>query len=65
MLLSSESEEEYETKLEERKKIWSPAFTDYFEKNIEKDMERNVLWRAGKFGWRGGSETLYRTRASI
>ena len=39
MLLSSESEEEYETKLEERKKIWSPAFTDYFEKNIEKDMD--------------------------
>ena len=47
---------EFDEKLEQRSKIWDPAFTAYFEDRILPDADRNGLWSVHSFGWTGNSE---------
>ena len=59
LYLREDSRDVYEVKVEERKAHWDTKFIDYYEKCVERIVDKVSKWSAEKIGWAGkvGSDT--------
>ena len=56
VLLKCSTREEFDLQLEERSRLWDPAFTAYYMSQCYPHADLNGKWSAIKFGWTGFTE---------